>query len=344
MKKSIRQLLLTAASFALVAGPVAIAPIAHAQEDAIAVIGDTTITKEDLYNEMKAQYGTNALRGKIIETVLRGAVKDADAAKKSAEDEVKKQVEELGGEEVFNQFLAYQNLGTPEQYKHQLYIRNMMQEVVSADMDMSDEAIKAYYENGYQPNMEAQHILVKTEEEAKQAIERINNGEEFDAVAKEISQDPSGQNGGLLSPFQPGQMVPEFEEAVKSLPNGEMTKEPVKSQFGYHIIKVINNGEKKPFEEIKDQVTEAYKQSKFADTNYTFAIIGKLIKDANVDIKDESLKAAVEDLINMADQPQQPAQQAPAANESQATSEAAPTEEATSEAAPTEEATTTVAQ
>lgn len=332
MKKSIRQLLLTAASIALVSGPVALAPIAHAQEDAIAVIGDTTITKEDLYNEMKAQYGMNALRGKIIETVLRGAVKDADALKKSAEDEVKKQIEELGGEEVFNQFLAYQNLGTPEQYKHQLYIRNMMQEVVSADMDMSDEAIKAYYENGYQPNMEAQHILVKTEEEAKKAIERINNGEEFDAVAKEISQDPSGQNGGLLSPFQPGQMVPEFENAVKSLQNGEMTKEPVKSQFGYHIIKVINNGEKKPLEEIKDQVTEAYKQSKFADTNYTFAIIGKLIKEANVDIKDESLKAAVEDLIKMADQPQQPAQQAPAtpaANESQAASEEAPAEEAT---------------
>ena len=84
----------------------------------------------------------------------------------------------------------------------------------------------------------ARHILVKTEDEAKQVQERLAKGEAFDAVAKDVSIDPSGKsNGGDLGWFGHGQMVPEFEQAAFSLPVGKVS-DPVKSQFGYHIIQV----------------------------------------------------------------------------------------------------------
>src|SRR5699024_4746183 len=172
-----------------------------------------------------------------------------DALPISAEEEVQAQIDEAGGEEVFQQLLAYQGLSDIETYTYQIFVRNMFQEVVESQIDMSDEAITNYYENEYSPLMEAQHILVETEEEALDAIERINNGEEFDAVAQEVSLDSTAQNGGLLQPFPAGQMVPEFEEAVMNSENGEMTETPVESQYGFHVIRTINNGEKQPLED-----------------------------------------------------------------------------------------------
>ena len=83
----------------------------------------------------------------------------------------------------------------------------------------------------------ARHILVKTEEEAFSASYDISHGKDFAEVAKAKSMCPSGKNGGDLGWFGKGQMVPEFEKAAFALKKGEMSK-PVKSQFGWHLIKV----------------------------------------------------------------------------------------------------------
>lgn len=270
---------------------------ALAQEDVIATIGEQTITKEDLYQAMKNVSGNVTLRTLILEQTLLQNVEDADTLRKEAEEEVKQQIEAAGGEDVFQELLNYQQLGSKEEFTYQLFVSKMFEEVVKKNIDMSDEAIQKFYDEEYSPLMEAQHILVDTEEEAVAAIQRINDGEEFDAVAQEISKDSTAQNGGLLSPFTAGQMVPEFEEAVKATKNGEMTQEPVKSEYGFHVIKVINNGEKKPLEEVRQEVEDQLIQSKFADTNFSYGIIGDLIEKTGYDIKDEDLKGAVEDLI-----------------------------------------------
>ena len=83
----------------------------------------------------------------------------------------------------------------------------------------------------------ASHILVPTEQEARDLKARIENGEDFGAIAKANSQCPSGQSGGDLGFFGKGMMVPEFETAAFSAGVGEVS-EPVKTQFGYHLIKV----------------------------------------------------------------------------------------------------------
>ena len=315
MKKTLLKFTVTA-----LMGSTILAPTmpALAAENVIATVGSEEITQDDFYQAMKTTAGKLALRTMIIEKVLMQAVKDPEAHRKAAQEEVAKQMEEAGGEDVFQQLLAYQQLGTVEDYTYSLFVQKMLEEVVGENTDMSDEAIKSYYEEKYQPTMEAQHILVETEDEAKAAIERINNGEEFDAVAKEVSKDSTAQNGGLLSPFKSGQMVKEFEDAVKAQGNGEVTQEPVKSQYGYHVIKTIDNGEKKPLDEVREEVEQDYVQSQFTDSQTTARILGQLIKDAGVEVKDKALEDAVSDLIQLTEQPVEEAKE----EKSEATSEA----------------------
>jgi len=86
-------------------------------------------------------------------------------------------------------------------------------------------------------SVKASHILVKKKSLADQLLERINNGESFSKLAKEFSECPSKKRGGSLGKFSRGQMVKPFEQAAFALKVGEVTSEPVKTDFGYHIIK-----------------------------------------------------------------------------------------------------------
>lgn len=81
------------------------------------------------------------------------------------------------------------------------------------------------------------HILVKSEDEAQKIMKRLNDGEEFAKVARRFSSCPSGKNGGDLGWFGKGQMVPEFEQAAFAADIGKVIG-PIKTQFGYHVIKV----------------------------------------------------------------------------------------------------------
>jgi peptidyl-prolyl cis-trans isomerase C len=80
------------------------------------------------------------------------------------------------------------------------------------------------------------HILVKSEQEARTVVERLNKGEKFSNIAKEVSQCPSGKNGGDLGTFTRGKMVKEFETAAFALQKGQ-TSPVVKTKFGHHVIK-----------------------------------------------------------------------------------------------------------
>ena len=83
----------------------------------------------------------------------------------------------------------------------------------------------------------AKHILVDTEEAAQLIIKKLSEGEAFEELAMEYSTCPSGRSGGDLGMFTKGMMVKQFEDSAFSLKVGETTKKPVKTQFGYHIIK-----------------------------------------------------------------------------------------------------------
>lgn len=114
-------------------------------------------------------------------------------------------------------------------------------------------------DNPPQEEVRARHILVLKESDAQDIIKQINAGADFAEIADKKSIDASG-NGGDLGYFTRETMVPEFAEAAFSMKKGELSKKPVKSQFGYHIIKVEDRrmGEPLPFEEVEDQLTDRF--------------------------------------------------------------------------------------
>ncbi|ESY22536.1 peptidylprolyl isomerase [Mesorhizobium sp. LNJC394B00] len=137
----------------------------------------------------------------------------------------------------------------------------------------------------------ARHILVKTKEEAEAIIKQLDGGADFQKLANEHTSDPSGKtNGGDLGWFGPGQMVPEFDKAAVALEIGKYTKEPVQTQFGWHVIKLEDKRTKQPpaFDDVKDQAKQAVIRDKY------FALVKQLRGDAKVEIPDANLKKAVD--------------------------------------------------
>lgn len=131
---------------------------------------------------------------------------------------------------------------------------------------VTDEAIQKLYDSqiaGAAPETEyhAAHILVPTEEEAKAAKARIDGGEDFAAVARDVSKDSSAQNGGDLGWFSKGMMVPDFEKAVTEMQPGQVS-DPVQTQFGWHIIKLDETRLKQApaLADVRDQLVSQLQQ------------------------------------------------------------------------------------
>ena len=148
--------------------------------------------------------------------------------------------------------------------RESLLINYAGNKVVSA-VKVSDEEAKKYYDENPEQfesgeSVNADHILVDTEEKALELLGKINGGEiSFSDAAKQFSSCPSGQRGGNLGDFTRGQMVPEFDKAVFELEVGAITAEPVKTQFGYHLIKLNSKSEASviPFEQVAAQLKDA---------------------------------------------------------------------------------------
>ncbi|HSH36862.1 peptidylprolyl isomerase [Schnuerera sp.] len=175
--------------------------------------------------------------------------------------------------ELVNQELLYleaveDGLDKEENFKSQLesvkenvlkqYAINKLFENIS----VSEEEIQNFYNENKEyfktpESARASHVLVDDEEKAKEILEEINNGLSFEDAATKYSSCPSKQNGGDLGEFTRGKMVPEFEEAAFAMEEGEIS-EPVKSQFGYHIIKLSSKKESRisALEEVKNQINQ----------------------------------------------------------------------------------------
>ncbi|MCM2293521.1 peptidylprolyl isomerase [Allorhizobium sp. BGMRC 0089] len=173
----------------------------------------------------------------------------------------------------------------------------------------TDAEVKARYDKEIaalpkEKEVHARHILVKTEAEAKAIIKELDAGKDFATLAKEHSTDPSKSDGGDLGYFTKGRMVPEFEKAAFALKPGTYTETPVKTQFGYHIIKVEDVRDAPPpaYDDVKDQVRQLVMRDKY------LALLEKAKTTEKVDILDPELKKGY-DAIN---QPKQQAAPAPA--------------------------------
>lgn len=158
---------------------------------------------------------------------------------------------------------------------------------------ITDDMLQARYDEEIakapkQDEVHARHILVDTKEEAEDIIKQLDDGADFAELAKEHSTGPSGEKGGDLGYFGKGQMVPEFEEVAFALEPGQHTEEPVKTQFGYHVIEVEDKREKAPvpFDQIKDQLRQLIISEKYNE------VLGNMKDGDTVVIEDEGLQDA----------------------------------------------------
>ena len=170
-------------------------------------------------------------------------------------------------------------------YHDKLAMESLLNEVGKAAT--TEEAERKAYDDAAKANppveeVHARHILLPTEDEAKAALERVKKGEDFAKVAIELSKDPAG-DGGDLGWFTKDRMVPEFADAAFKLQPGQIS-DPVKSQFGWHIIKLEERRMRTfpPFEELKDQAARFVAQKAQSD------LVASLHSGAKIERADDS--------------------------------------------------------
>lgn len=240
--------------------------------DVVAKVDDETITKDELYDILVEQNGEQVLNGLISEKII-----DLEAKKqkiKISDKDVEKEIEEMkdkyGGAEAFDQVMAQSGLDI-ETLKDNIAMNMKIEKLLGPDITITDEELAEYFEEKKDElkeseQVKARHILVATEEEAKEVSEKLGGGEDFGKLAEEYSTDEGSKAaGGDLGFFGKGEMAAEFEESAFSLEVNKVS-DPIKTQHGYHIIEVLEKKEAKEanFEEVKDDLKDALLQDKIA--------------------------------------------------------------------------------
>jgi len=289
MKKKLLLILLSGGILLTLTGCKQIPKLSNGEE-IIASINGRDFTANELYNELKSQGGTSILVNMVDDFIIKQEVTDNKDAKDYAEALIKqyKASYKAAGED-FNAALissGYENEAAFKEVLMNDYNRNTVTQKYLKEKVTEDD-LKKYYDEHVSDELSVKHILIapnvkdsatkdektKAEEEAlkkaKEIIEKLNNGESFDTLAKENSDDEATKNnGGIINNVVKEGYVTEFYEAAHKLENGKYTSEPVKTEYGYHIIYKVSHTEKQSFDSIKDTLYEkVINQQLKADTN-----------------------------------------------------------------------------
>jgi peptidyl-prolyl cis-trans isomerase C len=216
----------------------------------LATVNNENISQDDILKQMKR-----------IPEWARPQLQDAEGKSKFLDEMIKR--------ELIYQEAARMKLNNDEEFKAQVkefekmtLVQLILKKEVDEKVKLDKEEAKKFFDQNADKltvgtKIKASHILVETEKEANDIIDKINKGKGFADLARSLSKDSvSAKKGGDLGYFGRGQMVPEFESAALSLKPGEVSK-PVRTRFGFHIIKLIEikKGEPAKFEESKEAIT-----------------------------------------------------------------------------------------
>lgn len=291
-------------------------PVLKNGEEVFVQIDGKNISANDMYNELRTLYGKDVMIELIDKVLLEKKYKDDEELTDYVDSQIDMFIQQYG-EEGFVQALAQANM-TENDLRDQIALdqrRNLaVEDYVAAQI--TDDEINEYYENDVRGDIKASHILIKpdtsdsaTEEEqktakeaalkeAKSIIEKLNNGEKFEDLAKEYSDDGSAENGGDLGYFPKGQMVDAFENAVVALEVGKYSTKPVESEYGYHIILKTDQKDKPKLKEIKDTIIDSLVTEKLnSDTTLRYKALYEVRKEAGLEIHDDDIKGKYEDYM-----------------------------------------------
>lgn len=249
--------------------------VKNEDESIVATMNGLEFTKEELYKELVEQNGTSALERLITEEIVKQESKknNIKISDKEIEKTVKEEEAKYGGVDEYKKMLSSQGVTMKEIEDNVTYFLTL-KKLLEKEMNVTDEELKAHFEekkDSYNTpeQVKASHILVKDEETAKKVKGLIDSGTPFEEVAKEFSTDESNKTtGGDLGYFKKGDMVDTFDAKVFQMKVGEVS-EPVKTQFGYHIILLVDKkpAQKANFEQMKETVKEEMLQQKL-ETEY----------------------------------------------------------------------------
>lgn len=310
LKNNLRRLVLLALALGLVFG---LAACGKKDENAVAIVDGDSISLDEFYENyemVKAMYEMQLGEGVLDKEIDGVTVKDQiadeiigqlvlervilnDAAKRKIEiadgdleAKIKEYVDAVGGEENFKEYLEANNVKEETFRKDikNIEIMNKHKEAIMNEVEVTEKESKTYYDENTDSleQVRARHILVQTEEEAKTIKGQLDQGGKFEDLAKEKSKDVgSAIEGGDLGYFKKGEMIKEFEEVAFSIEAGKVS-DPVKTDVGYHIIKVEDK--KDSYETLKDDIEGLIKEQKYAEE------IQKLEKKAKVEKFSDRIK------------------------------------------------------
>ncbi|WP_017754269.1 peptidylprolyl isomerase [Calidifontibacillus oryziterrae] len=250
------------------------------------------ITENELYEKLKNQYGDMVLYEMVLTKVLSTKY---GVTEEDIDAELAKVKEQYGDQ--FEVYLSMTGVKDEAAYKDTLRMQVVQDKALASYIEIPEEEMKKRYEE-MKPEIKASHILIKDENKAKEILAKVQAGEDFAALATENSEDTaSAVNGGDLGYFGPGMMTKPFEEAAYALEVGGIS-DLVKSEFGYHIIKLTDRKDLEPYEEKKEEIRQEIIQEKVEKDPTTIQEkVKNDLKEANIKVNDEDLQG-IFDFIN----------------------------------------------
>lgn len=264
------------------------------KDEEVASIKGESITQSQLYNELKAEHGSATLQTMLVNKTLEKEYGD-----KVSKDEIDKAYKEIenqyGGEKQLEEVVSMYGYSDLDAYKKAIKQNLLVEAMVKDKVALSDEDYKEYFDNMADFDL----IQVEDEAKAKELIAKIEKGEDFNELAYENSVDTytSSNEGkvGLTDLRNEDTYPKQLMEAVSKMKDGEISKEPIKTDYGVYIVKINTNLKTSDakLDDYKKQIEEYVMTNKSQDSEFVQTELGKLLKEYKVVIADEDLKDAL---------------------------------------------------
>ncbi|WP_026694550.1 peptidylprolyl isomerase [Peribacillus kribbensis] len=257
----------------VIGGVAAVGAGCSSDKDKAASVNGDNITKQELYDKLYKQNGAAMLNSLITEKMVKMEAdkKNVKVSSKEVDAELKKLEAQYGGEDALKSQLANSGL-TADDLKGDLKVNLEIKKLMAPDIKVTDQEMKDYFNQNKDSfaqaeQVKASHILVKDKKTADEVKKKLDEGGSFEELAKKYSTDTTKDKGGDLGYFSKGKMTKAFEDKAFSLKKGEIS-DPVKTEYGYHIIKVVDHKAAKPavFEDHKEAIKQAVIDQKVQST------------------------------------------------------------------------------
>lgn len=281
----------------------------------------TKITATDYYNEIK-----KSNISKLVDMIDHKLLDEKYKTDTKENDAVKSQIKQMkssysDNEETFLSVIKqYFGVNSENELEDMLRLEYKRNEAVEDHIknNIKDDEINQYYEKNIIGDIKASHILIKADvasdasaeekekaekkalKKAKSIIKELEQGKDFAELAKKYSEDTaSAKNGGDLGYFKADEMDENFVDAAKKLEKNEYSKEPVKSQYGYHIILKIDQKEKAKLKDVKDDIKEKLASEKLnSDSTLHYNTLIEIRKENDIKWNDDELEKQYNELMD----------------------------------------------